>query len=177
MGQVRTPNKLLLRTVSPLLGLRMADAIIAQSNQLQACRRARRYVDRSNLILMEEKIRAVNWDKYNGPEFYDQESVIESLIHLSKNDVSMAPEGLDNKVHSALGNNHAGTYYPAILEAADLLIEIEMKSNSKRVRKCAYAILNNLYYFRAEVGSYTGHSIEEVEAFVHNKLAPYADPT
>ena len=35
-------NKLLLRTVFSLFGLRMANAIVAQAAQLQACRRARR---------------------------------------------------------------------------------------------------------------------------------------
>jgi len=36
-------NKVLLRTAFPLFDLRMANAIIAQTEQLQVCRRARRY--------------------------------------------------------------------------------------------------------------------------------------
>lgn len=125
----------------------------------------------------EERVQSVGWSRYSGPEYYSQEELEESLIHLSRNDESRASNGLDNKVLFAVGNNHAGTYYPAILEVADFLIELEESSTNEAVRKCAYAILNDLFYFSPDVGNYTGHSFEEIESFVKEKLSPYADPT
>jgi hypothetical protein len=124
---------------------------------------------------IEERIRSVKWEHYAGPEFYCPGDLVEALIDLANFDESSARHGLDNEVLFAVGNNHAGTYYPAILEAADILIEIEQRSEVPESRSCARAILNTLYYFNADVGTYTGHSAEQIESFVRSKLEPYAD--
>jgi len=124
---------------------------------------------------IEERIRSVRWEQYAGPEFYRPGHLVEALIDLANFDQSRARHGLENKVLFAVGNNHAGTYYPAILEAADILIEIEQKCEVPELRKCARAILNDLYYFSADVGTYTGHSAEQIESFVRGRLEPYAD--
>ena len=124
---------------------------------------------------IENKIKSVNWDKYSGPEYYAPNRLIESLISLSKFDESQAKNGLDNEVLFSVGNNHAGTYYPAILDAADLLIELERSSEIEATRKCAYVILNDLYYFGPELGSYDNHTYEQIESFVKKKLKYYAD--
>ena len=124
---------------------------------------------------IKEKIISVDWLKYSGPEYYDPEEMVESLIHLSSHNESRARHGLDHKVLSAVGNNHAGTYYPAILEAADLLIEMEQSSELEKVRKCAYCILNNLYYFQPDVSNYKDHSYEHILSFVREKLSDYSD--
>lgn len=124
---------------------------------------------------IEESIRSVRWEQYAGPEFYRPGELVEALIDLASFDQSRARHGLDNKVLFAVGNNHAGTYYPAILEAADILIEIEHNSEVPESRKCARAVLADLYYFSAEVGTYAGHSAEQIESFVRSRLKHYAD--
>ncbi len=126
---------------------------------------------------IDNSIKEVDWSSYEGPEDYNPEELIEALLHLNAYDESNAKNGLDNKVLFAVGNNHRGTYYPAILGAADLLIKIESSSTSKQARKCAYAILNDLYYFEPEVGSFSNRSFEEIAKFVENKLRPYSDET
>lgn len=126
---------------------------------------------------IEAKIKKIDWVKYSGPEYYNPENLIEALLHLITYDKSKAKNGLDNKVLYSLGNNHAGTYYPAILEAADLIIEMEKKSESKSVRNCAYAILNDLYYCEPELGTYQEHSYEQILNFVRVKLDDYKDKT
>jgi hypothetical protein len=122
-----------------------------------------------------EKIRSVRWEQYAGPEYYRPGELEEALIDLANFDQSRARHGLEDKVLFAVGNNHAGTYYPAILEATDILIEIEQESKTPESRECARAILTDLYYFCAEVGTYTGHSAEQIESFVRGKLESYAD--
>ncbi|MEJ2610210.1 MAG: hypothetical protein P8179_09010 [Candidatus Thiodiazotropha sp.] len=72
---------------------------------------------------IKERIKGVNLSEYLGPEYYSPDRLIESLVELSKYDTNNAKYGLDNKVLFALGNNHAGTYYPTILGATDIIIE------------------------------------------------------
>jgi hypothetical protein len=126
-------------------------------------------------IPIEERIRSVRWEQFAGPDDYRPGDLVEALIDLANFDQSRARHGLENKVLFAAGNNHAGTYYPAILEAADILIEIEQQSRVPESRKCARAVLTDLYYFSADVGTYTGHSVEQIESFVRGKLESYAD--
>lgn len=126
-------------------------------------------------MTIEERIKSVEWRQYLGPEYYNPEELVQALLQLSVFDESNTTHGLDNKVLFAVGNNHAGTYYPAILEAADLIIEMEKHSSLESVRKCANAILNNLYYFEPELGTYSKHRAEEILKFVKLKLNEYAD--
>nr|WP_315484342.1 hypothetical protein [uncultured Undibacterium sp.] len=128
-------------------------------------------------MTIEEKIKSVDWKQYQGPEYYNPEELVQALLQLSAYDESKAKYGLDNKVLFAVGNNHAGTYYPAILEAAGIIIEMEKHSSLESVRKCAYAILNDLYYFEPELGSYDNHSAEDILKFVKLELNEYADET
>jgi hypothetical protein len=127
---------------------------------------------------IEERIRLVRWEQYAGPDLYRPGELVEALIELASLDQCRAGHGLENNVNKvlfAVGNNHAGTYYPAILEAADIFIEIEQESGVPAARACARAVLNELHYFSAEVGAYTGHSAEQIESFVRGRLEPYAD--
>lgn len=124
---------------------------------------------------IEEKIRAVRWEKYTGPEFYRPGRLVQALVDLAMFDESRTCHDLANEVLFAVGNNHSGTYYPAVLEAVDILTEIERTSDVTEARSCARAILNDLYYFGAEVGTYTGHSPKQIESFVRQRLEPYAN--
>ncbi len=124
---------------------------------------------------IESRIRNTDWSEYLGPEYFSPDELIESLIDLNNYDTVNAEHGLDNKVLFAVGNNHAGTYYPAILSAVDIIIEIERSSDIEPARKCANAILNDLYYFQPELGSYNKHSYEQIEKIIKEKLEPYSD--
>ena len=126
-------------------------------------------------LYIEDKIHAIDWGEFSGPEYYSSEELIDALIHLNQYDESKAKLDLDNKVLFAVGNNHAGTYYPAILKAADIIIEIEQTSENEQARQCASVILNGLYYFSPELGDYNKHSYEEIETFVKKKLLSYLD--
>ncbi|MCO7223515.1 hypothetical protein [Pleionea sp. CnH1-48] len=124
---------------------------------------------------LEFQISSVRWSDFSGPEHYKPDELVEALIDLSRYDESRAINGLENKVLFAVGNNHAGTYYPAVLVALDILIVIEQSSEVEAIRNCAHAILNNLYYFSPEVGDYMAHSPQEIEDYVKVKLKPYSD--
>ncbi|GAB1270349.1 hypothetical protein NBRC116493_36030 [Aurantivibrio infirmus] len=128
-------------------------------------------------IEIERKIREVDWSQYNGPECFSASELQEALLDLLSYDESRAVHGLDNKVLFAVGNNHAGTYYPAILEATDILINIETSGENESSRKCAFAILNDLTCFEPELGSYKGCSNTQLQEFVATKLKNYEDQT
>jgi len=132
----------------------------------------------------EEKVRSIDWTKYLEPEYYDPEKMhyspdrpIKALIQLSRYDESKAESGLsmDSEVRFAIGNDHRGTYYPAALEAIDLIIEIEKHSDIEAARKCAADILNDLYYFQLELGSDDKQLYEAIENIIKEKLQPYSD--
>jgi hypothetical protein len=137
-----------------------------------------------NNSFFEEKVRRIDWTKYLEPEYYDPEQMhyipdrtIKALIKLSRYDESGDESGLDmgSEVRFAIGNDHRGTYYPAVLEAIDLIIEIEKGSDLKAARKCAAAILNDLYYFQLELGSNDKQLYEAIENTIKEKLRPYSD--
>jgi len=132
----------------------------------------------------EEKVRSVDWTKYLEPEYFDSEKIhyspdrtIKALIQLSQYDESKDESGMGmgSEVRFAIGNDHRGTYYPAALEAIDLIIEIEKHSDIEAARKCATAILNDLYYFQLELGSDDKQLYEAIENIIKEKLQPYSD--
>ena len=123
-----------------------------------------------------KKILNVDWARFDGPELYESHRVAEALIALAKLDDSKQANEVLRKVTYAIGNDHAGTYYPAILEALDILISLEKNSDENKARKiCAGAILNNLYYFEPELGGYSGCTSSELKQFAIKMLQPYSD--
>ena len=139
-----------------------------------------------NNIAFEEKVRGVDWTKYLEPEYYDPEKMhydpnrtIKALIQLSHFDGDESKvefgAGIGSEVRFAVGNDHRGTYYPAALEAIDLIIEIEKHSETEAARKCAFYILNDLYNFQLELGSDDKQLYEATEKTIKEKLLPYAD--
>jgi len=124
---------------------------------------------------IKNKIESTDWSKFNGPDLYDAEGVSSTLIGLLE---IIGPEGIKKKgfqVINALGNNHQGVYYPAVLEALDYIILIEQNTNNESCRTCAQDILNNLHYFEPDLGGYEGCSKEELKEFVREKTKPYSD--
>lgn len=130
----------------------------------------------------EQRIRNINWAKYLEPRYYNPnqmdyspERLVKVLIWLIEFDESEAAFGLHNEILDALGNNHRGTYYPVVLEAIDLIIEIEKHSEIEEVRKSASAILNDLHYFQLELGNKDKQLFEEIDNAIRKKLKPYSD--
>lgn len=130
----------------------------------------------------EDRILQLDWTKYLEPEYYDPEiisyypeRVAEALIALENFDESDAPHGIASKVRFAVGNDHRGTYYPAALEAIDLIIELSNTSEDERVRKCAYGILHDWYYFQLEMPHVDPQLFEAVDGSIRGKLQIYAD--
>lgn len=124
---------------------------------------------------IEKRIRSIDWEQYVGPESYKPNRLINALINLKNYDDGTVKNGLVNEVLFSVGNNHAGTYYPAILDAIPLLIELAEKSDKKLVRNSSVAVLNDVYYFEPELGTYSSHTEEEISAFVKSTLYNYSD--
>lgn len=127
-----------------------------------------------------EKIKSellkINWEAYSGPRYYEPARVVESLTALADLADRAQANEVGNKVTNAIGNDHSGTYYPAVLSALDIIASIEKASPVGSIRRvCAGAILNNLYYFEPELGGYGECSAEDLKKFVRNKLEPYSD--
>jgi hypothetical protein len=128
-----------------------------------------------NIRKIKDEILSINWSVYNGPEYYDPYNVADTLISLLElKDIKQAEE-IGRRVISAIGNDHAGTYYPAVLSALDIIISIEKEPNNKTRKICANSILNNLYYFEPEIGSYSGCTSTQLKEFANNKLEAYSD--
>jgi hypothetical protein len=132
----------------------------------------------------EEKVLSIDWAKYLEPEYYDPERMdyfpdktVGALIKLNQYNELEGDfnSGLGSEVRYAIGNDHRGTYYPAALEAIDLIVEIEKHSELVAARKCDATILNDLYYFRLELGSDDTQLYEAIESIIREKLEPYSD--
>jgi len=135
----------------------------------------------------EQKVRSVDWTKYLAPEYYDPEKmdfdpnkIIETLTKLNNVNDSNNNSGFLSSVRYALGNDHRGTYYPAALEAIDLIIEIEKYSENQNSRNCAKCVLNDLHYFQLEMGGKDGNGnnqnlYDAINDLIKEKLKPYSD--
>lgn len=123
----------------------------------------------------KEKISNVDWSVFNGPFMYDAKVVPGALYSLMELDDSSKAEEVGNSLIDALGNNHEGVYYPAVLKALDYIIEIANSTDSKACRVCALAVLNDLYYFEPDVNGYNDCTAEELKKIVAEKLLPYSD--
>ena len=124
---------------------------------------------------IKEEIRGVDWSRYDGSEYYVSGIVADALVALAELEDGGQVKAVGRNVIWALGNDHAGAYYPAVLGALDFIIRIEQNTSSEACRRCAGAILNDLYYFAADVEGYANATAEEIEEFVSTKLEPYSD--
>ena len=117
----------------------------------------------------EKRLRSIDWPKYSGPEHYRPQELIASVLELFQ---LTEPDHLNkvyNRVLSAVGNNHAGTYYPAILEAMNFIDEIATNKRHEHASHVASEVLIDLREsFHAEVGSYREHTAGQIEHFVQN---------
>ena len=125
----------------------------------------------SSLLGIEEKIILVNWDSYEGPEYYEPERAKNSLLSLVSLDNEIENTKTYNNVLFGIGNNHAGTYYPAAREAVKIICEIATKSECEISKNCALEILVDLYCsFEPELGSYSSISSEQLESLIFQEI-------
>jgi hypothetical protein len=106
-------------------------------------------VSAENLVAAIEQ---AHWERFVGPEYYDPERARQSLRRLALVDDKSAAEAAYNDVLFGIGNNHAGSYYPAALCAVPLLVQISA-SGHRWPRDGALEILTDLMTsFQAEPG-------------------------
>ncbi len=124
---------------------------------------------------LKEEINNVDWSSFDGPSSYDATVIPSVLNALMELDNSERAEEVGNKLVYAIGNDHAGTYYPVVLKALDYIIAIGKSTQNKACKTCALAILNDLYYFEPNVEGYSDCTADELKDFVKDKLKPYSD--
>ena len=124
----------------------------------------------------ETRVRSVNWKKYKGPDYYDPERPPEVLLALNRQTNPKDESRIYNDVLSVIGNNHGGTYYPAILDALDFIVEIaDQVDNNISARTATEILIDWVNSFCPEIGSYSGHSSVEIEAFVKDRAKQFKD--
>jgi len=128
-----------------------------------------------NSYELKKEILSIDWSTYKGPTSYNSEVVADALIALMELDDSSQAHDVGDKLIYAIGNDHAGTYYPVVLGALDIIIGIEKCTQKKASKSCALAILNDLYYFEPDVANYGDCTTSELKAYVREKLRLYSD--
>jgi hypothetical protein len=131
--------------------------------------------NRMNIKDFRNSVLSVDWEQYRGPQYYNPNDVPNALLALAELDTLDLATEVGDRVTKSLGNDHAGTYYPAIVSGIDLIIQLEKSVGSKARQICARSILNNFFYFEPELGTYKGWDAEELKVFIVEKLLPYSD--
>jgi hypothetical protein len=107
------------------------------------------------------------WGQYAQPEWNDPRSVAAALAHAATAVDAASCASAYDRVLYALGNNHAGTYYPVVLAALPVF-ESLLNSQSLWAQRCALCILDDLFAsFCPEPGfesASLGGGVEDVEA-------------
>jgi len=136
------------------------------------------------------EVNAVNWHCFSGPEHYRPESVPAALISLAL--AQESKESLDNfkdmdfgflsqerdlllnssiasDVKFSVGNDHSGSYYPAVRMALPFIIHVSLFGNHLVARNCAINILIDLYYHCPDC---TGTDVdpEELQKFLRGTI-------
>ena len=122
-----------------------------------------------------ERIESIDWYAYSGSPWYRPDEVAPILRRLAnlQEDSETYSDSMSHFVLSTIGNDHAGTYYPAIQAALDILINITAQKENKLARSVALAILYDLTCFQADLEGYTEITAENLESWVDEKLKPY----
>lgn len=123
------------------------------------------------LELIVDRINQVDWSQYSGIDFYEPKDVAKSLIDLALLTDEKHVEKVANNILYTIGNNHAGTYYPAIIDAIDFIIYAALNTEHSVSSRCALAILDDIYgSFCADISNYSGCTSTELEALVNQKI-------
>ena len=118
-----------------------------------------------------DKINHIDWSKYSGVEYFEPKDVAKSLIDLILLNDAKQAEKVGNNILSTVGNNHAGTYYPAMIDAIDIIIYAALNAKNSVSSRCALAILEDIYAsFEAEMGNYSSCTGTELDNLVSEKI-------
>jgi hypothetical protein len=120
-----------------------------------------------------EKIRKTEWSSFSGSPWYKPEEVAPALERLANLEKKDQAENVGHIILSTIGNDHAGTYYPAIESALDIIIAIAEQEENQISKTCALGILYDLTCFEADLEGYTSTTKNKLETWVRTKLAPY----
>jgi hypothetical protein len=123
-----------------------------------------------------DKIKKTDWQQYKGPKDYSYRKVYPAFEDM----VLLREEKNKWKVNSnfkyALGNDHGGTYYPAVLSALPLLIDLVIHSPHEPVRNCALEVLCDWSSSaEPELGKYTGIGAEALQQFVSHSIRNFTE--
>lgn len=92
---------------------------------------------------IHDRIRATPWDRYAQPEWNTSSSVADALVNASlANDAASGSSAYNNLLY-AIGNNHAGTYYPVLLPVMSFLSEI-LCTGSPQAQTTVLSLLDDL---------------------------------
>lgn len=117
----------------------------------------------------ETRVREIDWSVYLGPELYKPEAIPKALLGLKRLNDSKNAELVYNQTLGAIGNNHRGTYYPAVLAALEFVSEISKDQTARQAAKVAEEILIDLAdSFSPELGGYSAHTEQQIEQFVRS---------
>lgn len=120
---------------------------------------------------MINEIKAIDWSQYLGPDCYNPAEVPWALAQL----IELKEEQLNSIVYHrvlfAIGNDHRGTYYPAIQDALMYIIKVALADGVEIAKNCALSILIDLYAsFEPEIGSYTKISNDGLCRWLRNEV-------
>ncbi|MEV4399582.1 hypothetical protein [Nonomuraea sp. NPDC049607] len=113
--------------------------------------------------------RTMEWAAIPGPQWYQPETVSEAFTSLIK--TARGGDDPGHAIRSAIGNDHAGTLYPAAVIGTDVLLDIIVRYPGPP-RKIALAVLLDWWgCFQPEPGfeSYTdqgGQTVHVIPAIV-----------
>ena len=123
-----------------------------------------------------EKVNSIDWTKYSGPKYYDPLKARDAMLKLVVLSEESQNNATYNEVLFAIGNNHGGTYYPAIQGALKIITSVALSHEVEVARNCALEILIDIYAsFDAEVDHYPYLSEEELERLFISKLESTLD--
>lgn len=129
---------------------------------------------------------SIDWKEFDGSEYYNPDRLSKALKTLAAIDTADLNQSISiefghipnllqnnkvcNEVLFAVGNNHAGTYYPATVKAIEFIIQVAINGNNGISRNCALNILIDLFHFWPELGDYKENSADEIKAIVNTKI-------
>lgn len=120
-----------------------------------------------------DRIKKIDWDEYSGSPWYKPENVSPALMKLATLSDSGEASSVGHMVLSTIGNDHAGTYYPAIQAALDIIISIAEQTGNQISKMCALGILDDLISFEPDTEGYFKISAEQLDSWVYKKLSEY----
>jgi hypothetical protein len=131
----------------------------------------------TNTSLLEQ-IRDVNWANFAQPEWNKSGDIAHAFdLVLAANDATSSQNAY-NQIMFAIGNNHAGTYYPVIVPALPFMAEI-MNNENLWARATVTSALADLYGFEPEFERPNYHTTdklrEELYSIVQNTIPNFRD--